>query len=945
MKISKIVFIFVFIIIMQFILLNVNVSAENNILYGAQVVKEPANTIKIQNASNTNKSPVTLIDTNAKAVSRNEKIILGPLKITETSKNYEIAITIKDQDNNTLNYYLLDENKKDIAKGKMIKDLVSKNFYLQISDDIKITVLKLKADITYTETADAGSEKKFFSIAKNYDVKREIFDLSLKQYITEVNDVVIEQSREPKVNVSILENGIQTTYEDKKDEIELNNGDLVKYAIRIYNEGNIDGYAKWIGGILPEGLEFAVDNEINKKYRWKEENGLLVTDYLSKEQNQNNLIRSFDRITMTTLAYKTINLVCKVNVLSNTDLSLINIVEIKEITDEEGNSIKDKDSTPGNGEENEDDIDIEKIRIKQYFDLSLKKFISEINGIAIEQSREPRVNVSRLANNTTASYEHSKDAVILNDGDVITYTIRIYNEGNVSGYAELVKAILPRGILFDEDNEINKRYKWQEEENILKTDYLSKEQNQNNVIKGYNEKSMTALNYKDLKLVCKVRIESDTGEMLISKSEIIKVSDENGNDIQDRDSTVDNDEENEDDIDTESVRVLIFDLSLKKFITKINNQEIVDREPEVTMDLSGIIRYDFIKHPYEVFNNDIVIYNIRVYNEGNLDGYAEEIETDISGGLTFLPEHEINVEYKWQYENSGIVKTDYLSKENGEENIIRAFNKYKMSIPDYKEIKIAFKVNEDNLPTDRIIINYSEISKDLNEYNIQDKDSTPRNTYDGEDDIDKEYLKVKCFDLSLSQYIKKVDIINNGTTKTIETEDLNLENLLKIEISKNELDTAIIKVVYEIEIMNNGEIEGYAKEIIDRIPMGLKFIEEDNLNWKKLDDNIIITNELEDRLLVPEENVTIELVLRWINGENNLIKQMNIAEIAKYYNEYDAKDFDSVPGNNVQGEDDISDASIIVLVKPGINVLYIIFPISCLLIIGAGIILIKKYII
>ena len=60
---------------------------------------------------------------------------------------------------------------------------------------------------------------------------------------------------------------------------------------------------------------------------------------------------------------------------------------------------------------------------------------------------------------------------------------------------------------------------------------------------------------------------------------------------------------------------------------------------------------------------DIIIYTIRVYNEGSKDGYANEITDYLPEELEFLPDHEINQEYEWQVSSDGrIVTTDYLSK-------------------------------------------------------------------------------------------------------------------------------------------------------------------------------------------------------------------------------------------------------------------------------------------
>ena len=74
--------------------------------------------------------------------------------------------------------------------------------------------------------------------------------------------------------------------------------DLVEYTIRIYNEGNIAGYAKQIKDDIPSGLEFVPTDETNIQYRWVmlDEDGnttdnpikakYIVTDYLSKAQEK-----------------------------------------------------------------------------------------------------------------------------------------------------------------------------------------------------------------------------------------------------------------------------------------------------------------------------------------------------------------------------------------------------------------------------------------------------------------------------------------------------------------------------------------------------------------------------------------------------------------------------------------------------------------------------------
>ena len=110
------------------------------------------------------------------------------------------------------------------------------------------------------------------------------------------------------------------------------------------------------------------------------------------------------------------------------------------------------------------------------------------------------------------------------------------------------------------------------------------------------------------------------------------------------------------------------------------------------------------------------------------------------------------------------VTTDYLSKAQEKtegSNLINAFNKQlgiTNSNPDYKDIKIAFKVIEPNT-SNRILTNIAQISDDSDEYGnpVDDVDSTPGNNVLTEDDIDIEHVKLAYFDLALRKFITAVN--------------------------------------------------------------------------------------------------------------------------------------------------------------------------------------------
>ena len=306
------------------------------------------------------------------------------------------------------------------------------------------------------------------------------------------------------------------------------------------------------------------------------------------------------------------------------------------------------------------------------------------------------------------------------------------------------------------------------------------------------------LYYKDIEVTCLVIAENSCKDVLTNIAEISEDKAENGDPVDDRDSIPDDKkdpytESQEDDDDYEPVILKYFDLALRKFITGVETngelKDVTSRIPELSInEETGNIKYTHPKEeaPVAVANNDIVIYTLRIYNEGTLAGYAEEITDDIPEGLIFMPDHKVNKQYEWQmYDKDGnvtdsleevnTIKTKYLSEANeseNRENLINPFDSSKditITNPDYKDIKVAFRVIEQNT-SDRIIVNSAQISEDSDD----DIDSTPDNNVESEDDLDKEYVRVEYFDLALKKWVTATKVTLDGkttTTKTGFTED------------------------------------------------------------------------------------------------------------------------------------------------------------------------------
>lgn len=984
-------------------------------------------------------SPLTLDKSRVALTTEGDSYLIGPFKINVNSSNTytKNKIEFTDENGNAFNYILVNANKQPVTNT--IESLNGQDFYIKVSEDLEISKIRFDIDIDYARTSatyyttEGNSykdqqpvvlvEKEQVNYKDNVEIiiPARAFDLSLRKFITKINGIDVKISREPVVDITNLANKTATTaiYNHPKTPLTVEIGDIVTYKIRVYNEGAKDGYVSEITDHLPAQLEFLPDDTDNIANGWVyDENDInlrtIKTTHLSRDRDTDNLIEAFDG---TTLKYKDVEVKCKVVEDPTFKERIVNIADITGFTDKNGKTIVDIDSQENNvalpsdeqlpsykqeeidrgdkyipGQQDDDDFDSVKINYT-YFDLSLRKFITSVNGRVPDVNREPVVDVTNLVNGTgtTAIYNHPKNPIQVKVGDIVTYTIRVYNEGTKDGYASEITDHLPKELEFlPEDKEnVAKGWKYDEADTshrTIKTDYLSKEKSENNLIKAFDG---TTLYYKDITVKCKVTADIKHTGRIVNIADITDFTDAEGNAIKDVDSSEDNvvlpSDENlpnykqeeinrgdkyipgqQDDDDFDSVEIVYFDLALRKFITKVDNLDINNRYPSLSMGEDGNIKYTHTKEPVPVANSNIVTYTIRIYNEGTIAGYAKEVTDDLPEGLLFLPENETNTEYRWimldkdgnktdDVEKAEKITTDYLSKAQEKtpgENLIKAFDK-KVGLtdtnPDYRDVKVAFKVTEPNT-SDRILINTAEISEDSDpdDKPIDDIDSTPGNNKDGEDDIDIDKVKVKYFDLALKKWVTQAIVIQDGKTTVTETGHTGEENpepVVKVDLKKSDLKKVTVKFKYKIKVTNEGELEGYVKEIKDYIPDGLKFVAEDNPLWKQISEKEVVTEQTKDILLKPGESTTVEIILTWENSDKNLGLKVNWAEISEDYNEYgDTPDIDSTPNNNKPGEDDIDNAPVILAIKTGEAQIYITLTTIILITMAGGIVLIKKFV-
>ena len=672
----------------------------------------------------------------------------------------------------------------------------------------------------------------------------------------------------------------------------------------------------------------------------------------------------------------------------------------------------------------QDDDDFEKLVLEptSEFDLKLIKRITEVNGNEVPERIESvdvsRLNTTGTDSETTADYKLNKDPIYVKKGDIVTYTFRIYNEGYKDGYAQEITEDIPEGLEFiwsekegeeldndssftDEEKEaieFNQKYLWVAKygsNNLVEsitTDYLSKESETragDNLIKAFGENDGTKteedLDYKEVSVKLKVISDDTSGEIIRNEAAITEDADEDGKPVVDRDSDTEDWKKYEDDEDYDNIVLGSFDLALRKFIIAVSSDETVEnteylknsdgtytREPEVdTSKLNTVgedgkkvttATYNHTKEPVIVQKGDTIIYMLRVYNEGDIDGYAAEIKDHLPSNLEFV-DGEFNEEYGWEVSEDGrTVTTTYLK-----DSLIDAAKTEDGEITlSYQEVPIMCRV-KDSAITNENITNIADITKylDANKQPAEDRDSEEDNVklpsdWPGykddetgsyipgqEDDDDFEKVLVKEFDLALRKWVTQAIVTYNGKQAVSNTgHDAwdDPEEIVKLEIPRGKINDVTIKFRYSIRVYNQGDVEGYAKEITDYIPEGLKFVASDNPGWTDEGNNVISTRLLENKLLQPGEYADIEVVLTWINSQDNMGVKINTAEISEDDNPYGLPDKDSTPDNQVKGEDDIDDAPVMLSTSTGAAPTYFGLTFIILTTLGGGIFLIKKYV-
>ena len=269
----------------------------------------------------------------------------------------------------------------------------------------------------------------------------------------------------------------------------------------------------------------------------------------------------------------------------------------------------------------------------------------------------------------------------------------------------------------------------------------------------------------------------------------------------------------------------------------------------------------------------------------------------------------------------------------GQYMVIFLYDAGKYNITDYQKEGVNVNTNNDAISM-KITLDGEKI--------VAGVTNTIRITNSSQRNIDLGVYVQEKFDLRLDKYISKVTR-NTPTIGTDVTEYHN-QKVGKVEVLARNVGKSSTIVEYKIVVTNEGGVPGYVKKIVDYLPEGTKFSSELNKDWYISDNNrTVYNNSLESILINPGESKEVSLILSMQITQNNIGTVINnTAEIYESYNDKGLKDIDSTEANMLQGEDDMSQADIVLSIVTGKIILYTTFFVGILAIVVISIIVIKK---
>ena len=309
----------------------------------------------------------------------------------------------------------------------------------------------------------------------------------------------------------------------------------------------------------------------------------------------------------------------------------------------------------------------------------------------------------------------------------------------------------------------------------------------------------------------------------------------------------------------------------------------------------------------------------KVWLDENENGQRDSNEKDVRDVEMIL----LNLETNETQRMSNYSTYQFTNLNKGKYIVIFEYDTNKYNLTKYQAENVSKELNSDVERNKIIFEGKEQILAITDVLNITNEDIT---------NIDLGLVQAKNFDLELRKSVSKITISNTeGTT----VKEYNDSALAKVEIGAKYLKNSTVVIEYSIKVKNAGEMAGYAKQIVDYKPTDLKFNSSLNSSWYQSGE-YLYSKALEKTKIEPGETKELKLILTKEMTETNTGLTNNMAEIKESSSVNNTGDSDSTQGNKKSGEDDLGQANVIIGVKTGAAISYVVITLSIIMLISAS---------
>ncbi len=359
------------------------------------------------------------------------------------------------------------------------------------------------------------------------------------------------------------------------------------------------------------------------------------------------------------------------------------------------------------------------------------------------------------------------------------------------------------------------------------------------------------------------------------------------------------------------------------------------------------------EQPAPMQYGDIVTIQIRIKNNGLGSGYAKKVTSTIADGMEYIEDNEINKANGWKLDGKKITtskysyETDinnelypkrYEYEENHEEDTEEKEEEKPELNTGVQKLQLVLKVTKNDKTHDKllsqIVVEQQDKRGDTVEYTKEDEETSKNR-------VEMQYTYT---DLQIEKRITQI-ITTDKTTNTVKKHDIyqKANNIAKLDLPSKNIENTKLDIIYEIKVTNIGDYNATIDQIIDLLPNGANFSKEGNEGWYVGENGHIIYDNFQEYLRPNEEKV-VKLKLTYHLDESGMAQIENDAYVLA------TKDIDEkiiIDEGNIKIEEtnNYAKSELIVSIITGETILiYVTVILGGMLIVVAGISLIKKYI-